>query len=117
MIAYLILDGHLLWAGLMGIPAGFVDAFDGARRQGQGKTEQVGSVLRLDDRPALGCSLPGPHRMALGVSPDTAEHASETTALLALVALVASFLVSYTKARAESLGFKCDVGIADAPKG
>ena len=26
LIAYLIIDGHLLWAGLMGIPAGFADA-------------------------------------------------------------------------------------------
>jgi CDP-diacylglycerol---glycerol-3-phosphate 3-phosphatidyltransferase len=34
-------------------------------------------------------------------------------ATLALVGLVASFLVSYVKARAESLGFSCDVGLAE----
>jgi CDP-diacylglycerol--glycerol-3-phosphate 3-phosphatidyltransferase len=34
-------------------------------------------------------------------------------AALALATLVAAFLVSYVKARAESLGFECNVGIAE----
>jgi len=33
--------------------------------------------------------------------------------ILTLVALVASEIVSYTKARAESLGFKCDTGFGE----
>jgi CDP-diacylglycerol--glycerol-3-phosphate 3-phosphatidyltransferase len=48
-----------------------------------------------------------------GVAPDTADHYSRWVAGLALVALVSSFLVSYVKARAESLGFECNVGIAE----
>jgi CDP-diacylglycerol---glycerol-3-phosphate 3-phosphatidyltransferase len=112
-IAYLIVDGHLLWAGLMGIPAGFADALDGALAKAKGKASKWGAFFdsttdRLSDALVL-----APIAWLYGVSPDSAEHASQTTALLALVALVASFLVSYSKARAESLGFKCDVGIAE----
>jgi CDP-diacylglycerol--glycerol-3-phosphate 3-phosphatidyltransferase len=33
--------------------------------------------------------------------------------LLALAALAFSFLVSYIKARAESLGYRCDVGLGE----
>jgi CDP-diacylglycerol--glycerol-3-phosphate 3-phosphatidyltransferase len=113
VVAYLIIGGHLLQAGLMGIVAGFADAFDGALAKAKGKTSKWGAFLdsttdRLSDALVL-----APIAWLYGVSPDIAAHDSETTALLALVALVASFLVSYTKARAESLGFKCDVGIAE----
>jgi CDP-diacylglycerol---glycerol-3-phosphate 3-phosphatidyltransferase len=38
---------------------------------------------------------------------------SNEVAALALMGLLASFLVSYVKARAESLGFSCDVGLAE----
>jgi CDP-diacylglycerol---glycerol-3-phosphate 3-phosphatidyltransferase len=36
--------------------------------------------------------------------------------VLSLISLVACEIVSYTKARAESLGFKCDTGIAERPE-
>jgi CDP-diacylglycerol--glycerol-3-phosphate 3-phosphatidyltransferase len=38
---------------------------------------------------------------------------SRLLAAVALFCLVAGLLVSYTKARAESLGFRCDVGLAE----
>jgi len=113
VIAYLILEGHLLLAGLLGIVAGFADAFDGALAKAKGKASKWGAFLdsttdRLSDALVL-----APIVWLYGVDPDIPAHDSETTAILALVALVSSFLVSYTKARAESLGFKCDVGIAE----
>jgi CDP-diacylglycerol--glycerol-3-phosphate 3-phosphatidyltransferase len=36
--------------------------------------------------------------------------------LVALTALVFSYLVSYVKARAESLGFRCEGGLAERPE-
>ena len=36
--------------------------------------------------------------------------------VLSLISLVACEIVSYTKARSESLGFKCDTGIAERPE-
>ena len=112
-IAYLILGGHLLLAGLMGIVAGLMDTFDGALAKAKGTPSKWGAFFdsstdRLSDALVL-----APIVWLYGVEPDIAAHASKTTAVLALVALVTSFLVSYTKARAESLGFKCDVGIAE----
>jgi CDP-diacylglycerol--glycerol-3-phosphate 3-phosphatidyltransferase len=112
-IAYLIIEGHLLVAGLMGIAAGFADALDGALAKAKGTASRWGAFFdsttdRLSDALVL-----APIVWLYGVSPDIPAHDSETTAILALVALVTSFLVSYTKARAESLGFTCDVGIAE----
>ena len=112
-IAYLILEGHLLLAGLMGIAAGFADALDGALAKAKGKASKWGAFFdsttdRLSDALVL-----APIVWLYGVDPDIAAHDSKTTAVLALIALVTSFRVSYTKARAESLGFKCDVGIAE----
>jgi CDP-diacylglycerol--glycerol-3-phosphate 3-phosphatidyltransferase len=48
-----------------------------------------------------------------GVSPDLPEHDEPWVAGAALGVLVFSFLVSYAKARAESLGYECTVGIAE----
>jgi CDP-diacylglycerol--glycerol-3-phosphate 3-phosphatidyltransferase len=48
-----------------------------------------------------------------GVSPDRAAHDEPWVAAVALVALVASLLVSYVKARAEAVGFEAKVGIAE----
>ncbi|MGH2754364.1 MAG: CDP-alcohol phosphatidyltransferase family protein [Actinomycetota bacterium] len=112
-VGVLILQGRLLVAGLVGIVAGFSDAFDGALAKAQGRTSKWGAFFdsttdRLSDALVL-----APIAWLYGVDPDIADHHSELTALLALVALVSSFLVSYTKARAESLGFTCDVGIAE----
>ena len=113
LMAYLILDGHLWQAGVVGIVGGFMDAFDGALAKAKGRTSKWGAFFdsttdRLSDALVL-----APIAWLYGVDPDIAAHASKTTAALALVALVMSFLVSYAKARAESLGFTCNVGIAE----
>ena len=45
-----------------------------------------------------------------------AKAGEETYFILSLVALLASEIVSYTKARAEGLGFNCDTGLAERPE-
>jgi CDP-diacylglycerol--glycerol-3-phosphate 3-phosphatidyltransferase len=45
-----------------------------------------------------------------------ANEGKETYFVLSLVALLASEIVSYTKARAEGLGLNCDTGLAERPE-
>jgi CDP-diacylglycerol---glycerol-3-phosphate 3-phosphatidyltransferase len=108
-----ILEGAILAAGLVGIAAGFFDAFDGAVARARGLESKFGAFLdsttdRLSDALVL-----LPIAWLYGVSPDIEARAEPWVAAVALVAVVASFLVSYVKARAESLGFECNVGIAE----
>ena len=48
-----------------------------------------------------------------GVDPDVPARDEPWVAAVALGTLMVSFLVSYAKARAESLGYECNVGIAE----
>jgi CDP-diacylglycerol--glycerol-3-phosphate 3-phosphatidyltransferase len=113
LAAVLILDGRLLAAGLVMIVAGLSDAFDGAVAKARGTSSRFGAFLdsttdRLSDALAF-----VPIAWLYGVAPDIAERDRPWVAALALATLVLSFLVSYTKARAESLGFDCNVGIVE----
>lgn len=85
-----------------------VDTLDGAMARIRGTTSRFGAFLdssvdRLSDGVILGSlaywyATGGDDRLTLAVT---------------LVGMVASQLVSYVKARAQSLGFDCDVGIAE----
>ena len=112
-VAVLIIDGRLVAAGLITIVAALLDTLDGAVAKAQGQVTKFGAFLdsttdRLSD--AL-CFVP--IAWLYGVNPDIEAHDEPWVAAMALVALVASFLVSYVKARAEALGFDCRVGIAE----
>ncbi|MGI8775281.1 MAG: CDP-alcohol phosphatidyltransferase family protein [Actinomycetota bacterium] len=111
--AYLILEGRLLAAGLLTIVAALADVFDGAVAKARGRTGKFGALFDSTTDRLTDALLFIPLAWLYGVAPDTPERASDWIAAVALVALVASFLVSYVKARAESLGFDCDVGIAE----
>ena len=99
----------------MAIVAGFVDSFDGAVAKAEGRPSKFGALLdSTTDRLSDALYLPAP-RMALRgrARYRRARHADDWVAAVALVALVSWFMVSYVKARAESSGFNCDVGIAE----
>lgn len=113
MVAVLIVQGRLLAAGLLAIVAGLADALDGALAKAKDRTSKWGAFLDSSTDRLADALYFVPIAWLYGVSPDVPERFSEATALLALVALVGSFLVSYAKARAEALGFDCDVGIAE----
>jgi CDP-diacylglycerol---glycerol-3-phosphate 3-phosphatidyltransferase len=111
--AWLIIDGRLLVAGLLSILAAFADAFDGALAKAKGVASKWGAFLdsttdRLSDALYL-----LPIAWLYGVQPDIPSRYDPWVAGLALVACTFSFLVSYSKARAESLGYDCNVGIAE----
>ncbi len=112
-VAVAIIDGRLLLAGLVAIAGGLADGLDGALARARGISSKYGAFLdsttdRLSD--ALQFVTVA---WLNGMTPDVPDHSTRLVAALALVALVASFLVSYVKARAEAVGYDCNVGIAE----
>jgi CDP-diacylglycerol--glycerol-3-phosphate 3-phosphatidyltransferase len=85
--------GHLLWAGIVLIFAGTCDLLDGDRySEGAVYLGLVAYFLSID----------GPLQRWL--------------VLATLAALAGSFLVSYVRARAQSLGFTCKTGLFQRPE-
>ena len=111
--AFFILEGRLLVAGLVSIAAAACDALDGALAKARGITSKFGAVLDSTTDRLSDALFFLPITWLYGVSPDVASREDPWVAGLALAALVFGFLVSYVKARAESLGFECKVGIAE----
>ena len=112
LAAWYIVQGRLFVAALVSVVAAFADAFDGALARAKGSSRPFGALLDSTTDRLADALVFLPVAWLYGVDPATG-HESEMVALLALVALVASFLVSYVKARAEGLGFDCNVGIAE----
>ena len=111
--AYLILEGALVAAGLVTIAAGAADVLDGAVAKAKGSASKFGALLDSTTDRLADALLFLPIAWLYAVEPDIPGHHELWVAAVALAALVASFLVSYVKARAESLGFDCNVGIAE----
>lgn len=111
--AVLILDGALLAAGLVAVVAAIFDVLDGAVAKARGMTSNFGAFLdSTTDRLADSLYFL-PIAWLYAVDPDIPARDEPWVAVLALATLVLAFMVSYVKARAEGLGFKCDVGIAE----
>ncbi|MGH2702443.1 MAG: CDP-alcohol phosphatidyltransferase family protein [Actinomycetota bacterium] len=111
--SYLIVIDRLGEAGGVLIVAALLDTVDGAVAKARGLTSRFGALLdstmdRLSDALVF---LP---IAWLYLAEPTSKRADmEWVAALALTTLVLSFLVSYTKARAEGLGFECNVGLIE----
>jgi CDP-diacylglycerol---glycerol-3-phosphate 3-phosphatidyltransferase len=105
--------GHLRWAGIVLIVAGTFDILDGALARSSGRAYPYGAFLDSTlDRYSEGAiymglvfyfaSTPGPLQRWL--------------LLATAAALAGSFLVSYVRARAQSLGFTCESGLFARPE-
>lgn len=112
-VAVLILDGRLLAAGLLAIGAACSDAFDGAVAKARGMTSKFGAVLDSTTDRLTDALYFLPLAWLYGVSPDIAERDEPWVAAVSMVALVAAFLVSYVRAKAEGMGFEAHVGVAE----
>jgi CDP-diacylglycerol--glycerol-3-phosphate 3-phosphatidyltransferase len=112
-VAALILDGKLLVAGLVAIVAALADGLDGAVAKAMGARSDFGAVLDSTTDRLAEALYYLPIAWLYGVSPDIAERDEPWVAALALSAMVLAFLVSYIRARAESLGYDAKVGIAE----
>ena len=104
----LIVSGHLLAAGLVVLFAGFFDMLDGALARGTNQVTRFGSILdsTLDRMSESGLFLGILVFYALNDTPR-----STIIILLSGIAMIASFLVSYIRARAEGAGLECEVGL------
>lgn len=109
----LIIQGRLLAAGLVAIVGASGDAIDGAIARVRGTTDRFGALLDSTSDRLSDALLMVPLAWLYGVAPDIDERDAPWVAGLALGTLVASFLVSYVRARAEGLGIACKVGIAE----
>lgn len=107
--ALIVLD-QLFWAGLLLIVASLCDLLDGSVARLGGTVSPFGAFFDSTmDRIAEGITL-----SALAVFYALGGQTAQFIAVL--VFLVASFLVSYTRARAEALDLDCRVGLMSRPE-
>jgi CDP-diacylglycerol--glycerol-3-phosphate 3-phosphatidyltransferase len=113
VVAWLILSGRLVVAGLVLIVSALLDTVDGAVAKARGMITKFGALLdSTTDR--LADALVFVPLAWLYLTADAGDLADlEWVGALAMATLVLSFLVSYTKARAESLGYECNVGLIE----
>ncbi len=123
--------GSFLWAGLVLPLAGLCDILDGDVARERGIVSPFGAFLDSTlDRVSEGALYVGlayyyftRSQSATVWMRGTFEGSAEwgdadgaTLGILALAILILSFLVSYTRARAEGLGMECKVGIMERPE-
>ena len=113
VVAWLILDGALMAAGLVGILAAIFDVLDGAVAKARGLVTKFGAFLDSTTDRLADALYFLPIAWLYAVDPDIPARNEEWVGVLALATLVSAFMVSYVKARAEGLGFECKVGIAE----
>jgi soluble lytic murein transglycosylase len=102
--------GHVRLAGCLLILAGLFDLFDGSLARASGQATTFGAFLdsvidRYSDIVVM-----------LGIVVLYARQPHARGALVAMAGLAGSVMVSYTKARAESIGVTCNVGMMERPE-
>jgi CDP-diacylglycerol--glycerol-3-phosphate 3-phosphatidyltransferase len=104
--AYVIATGHFLLGGILVLVSGLFDLLDGALARFTKQATKFGAILDSTvDRISEAATLCGlliwyvPHEGAI------------LKIVLIFVVLIGSFLVSYIRARAEGLGWQCQVGL------
>jgi CDP-diacylglycerol--glycerol-3-phosphate 3-phosphatidyltransferase len=103
--AGLVLADRLLLAGLVWLVGSALDLVDGALARNQGQVTAGGAFLDSTlDRISEGA-------LFVAIAYHFAQAGDAPAAALTALALLGALLVSYTRARAESLGADCKVGI------
>ena len=101
--------GWIRWGGILLLASGVVDTFDGQVARRGGMVSKFGAFYDSTlDRVGDGATFIGIAAYLL-YAPDVAWRVE--TAVLCMVAVLSSLLVSYARARAEGLGIDCKVGI------
>jgi len=108
--AYVFSVGRLRWAAVLLAVAGLFDFFDGAVARLAGSDSDYGAFLdsvvdRYSDVAVL-----------LGVLVHYQHRGDMTGAVLTMAALAGTVMTSYTKARAQSIGVRCDIGVLERPE-
>lgn len=110
LAAAAFVTGRVRTGGVLLMFAGLFDFFDGSLARASGQVTPFGGFLdsvidRYSDLVVL-----------LGIVVLFAGMAHTRGAIVAMAGLVGSVMVSYTKARAESLGVECTVGMMERPE-
>ncbi len=108
--AALIVTNHLVAAGIVMLVAGLFDMLDGALARVTGKETRFGAVL--DSTLDRVCEA----MLLLAVAYVFARDGEAMWSLVTGMALVASLLISYIRARIEGLGMECKAGIFTRPE-
>jgi len=104
--AYVIATGRFLIGGVLILGAGLLDLLDGALARFSKRTTKFGAVLDSTvDRISEAATLCG---LLIWYVP---QEGATLEIVLILAVLIGSFLVSYIRARAEGLGWQCQVGL------
>lgn len=124
--------GHFRMAATLALFSGLCDILDGQVARGGGKVTRFGAFFDSTlDRVAEAAMLLGlswyytAQLVDMAVNPNRVlanlQHGLEPVtfaliAVMAVLAMVGSFMVSYTRARAEGLGLDCKVGWFERPE-
>ena len=104
--AVLVVEGSFVWAGVAFILGSLMDTLDGTYSRMSGKGTLFGAFLDSTlDRIEEGIVL-------TAIAWHFAEAGDALAAAACVFAVLGSLMVSYTRARAEALGVKCEVGLA-----
>jgi CDP-diacylglycerol--glycerol-3-phosphate 3-phosphatidyltransferase len=104
--AYVIATGHLVLGGVLILGSGLFDLLDGALARFTKQTTRFGAVLDSTvDRVSEAATLCG---LLIWYVP---QEGASLKIVLIFVVLIGSFLVSYIRARAEGVGWQCQVGL------
>jgi CDP-diacylglycerol--glycerol-3-phosphate 3-phosphatidyltransferase len=105
-----LFSGHLRIGGLLILAGGLCDCIDGNLARSVGKASRFGALFDSTvDRYSE-------FAMFLGILAFCIARHDGLTAVAAFWALCGSILVSYTRARAESLGFEAQAGLMQRPE-
>jgi CDP-diacylglycerol--glycerol-3-phosphate 3-phosphatidyltransferase len=109
-VAVVLAAGLLPLGGALSLLAGAFDTLDGALARVAKRSTAFGAFLDSTvDRYAEAALL-------LGLLIDAARRGDLLVSAATYIVIVGSLMVSYTRARAEGLGLKCEVGIAPRPE-
>jgi phosphatidylglycerophosphate synthase len=108
--AYVFAAGRLRWGAVLLAVAGLFDFFDGAVARLAGSDSDYGAFLdsvvdRYSDVAVL-----------LGVLVYYQQRSDTVGAVLTMATLAGTVMTSYTKARAQSIGVRCDIGVVERPE-
>ncbi len=108
--AWLAAEGRFISSGLVLGAAGVFDLLDGALARATGRTSRFGAILdSTGDRVSEAALL-------AGISLWFAARGDIVALIICDVALVASLLVSYIRARGEGMGIECTAGLFTRPE-
>ncbi len=107
--AYLLGSGQLAAGGVVLLLSGVFDTLDGAVARATGRTTRFGALLdSVVDRVSESVILLG---LLIFFLRSPSSLSANWGAVLVLVALAGSLMVSYVRAKAEGLGIECKVGV------